>query len=56
LLSKMLQWIFERKTLRQYEKLGKPEWVIITDDMLKFHDKDRRKEIRDAIVRKNFDK
>jgi hypothetical protein len=25
LLSKMLQWIFERKTLRQYEKLGKPE-------------------------------
>jgi hypothetical protein len=44
------------RTQKSYEKLGKPEWVIISDDILKFHDKDRRREIRDTILEKNFDK
>ena len=30
-------------TLRTYEKLWKPWWVVISDTMLKFHDNDQRK-------------
>lgn len=37
------------KTLRTYEKLGKPWWVVITDTMLKFHDNDQRKEHQDSF-------
>lgn len=41
--------IFLPRTKKSFQKLWKPFWVIITDDMLKFHDQDRRKEIRDFI-------
>jgi hypothetical protein len=44
------------RSINSYNKLGKPEWIIISDQMLKFHPKDRRESIRDAIVEKNFDK
>lgn len=37
------------KSLSKYEKLWKPFWVIINDSMLKFHDKDARKSIRDQV-------
>lgn len=48
-------WVFEsfikriwlKKTLRTYEKLWKPWWVIVSDTMLKFHDDDQRKVYRD---------
>lgn len=46
----ILKKIFLKKTLRNYERLWRPFWVKITDTMLKFHDKDRRKEIRDRIL------
>ncbi len=49
-LEKLLKKIFLPKTLRGYEKLGKPYWIVITDTMLKFHNHDRRKEIRDSIM------
>jgi hypothetical protein len=32
-----------RKTLKTYERLWKPWWVVISDTMLKFHDNDQRK-------------
>jgi predicted nucleotidyltransferase len=35
------------KTLRSYQKLGKPWWVVISDTMLKFHDQDVRREYID---------
>lgn len=50
--EKLLQKIFLPRTKKSFQKLWKPFWVIISDDILKFHDTDRRKEIRDIIVRK----
>ncbi|MCD5374845.1 nucleotidyltransferase domain-containing protein [Candidatus Gracilibacteria bacterium] len=47
--EKILKNIFLPRTKKSFQKLGKPYGVVISDDMLKFHDKDRRKEIRDAI-------
>ncbi len=44
------------KTQKRYEQLWKPEGIIISDSMLKFHNHDRRREVRDAILKKNFDK
>jgi hypothetical protein len=49
-LEKLLKKIFLKKTQKTYEKLNKPFWVIINDDMLKFHDKDIRKEISKKLV------
>jgi len=46
----ILKKIFLPKTLRSYKKLGKPFWVIITDSILKFHNHDKRKKIRDALM------
>jgi hypothetical protein len=42
--------IFLKKTLKNYEKLNKPYWIIINDKMLKFHNNDIRKEMRDNII------
>lgn len=55
-LNKLVRFFFLPRTMRSYKKLGQPEWVIISEDMLKFHDADRRKEVRDRILEKNFDK
>lgn len=42
------EWLIKKfwlpRTLRTYEKLGKPWWVVISDTMLKFHDQDVRRE------------
>jgi hypothetical protein len=35
------------KTLKTYEKLGKPWGIVISDTMLKFHDNDQRIAYRD---------
>lgn len=48
--EKIFKKIFFPRTLKTYEKLGKPFWVIINDDMLKFHDKDVREKVRDEII------
>ena len=42
--------IFLPRTLRHYRSLGSPFWVIIWDDILKFHDQDKRKVFRDEIL------
>jgi hypothetical protein len=41
---------FLPKTLRHYEKIWKPFWVIINDDVLKFHNGDIRKEVKREIL------
>ncbi|MFZ3233093.1 MAG: hypothetical protein WA194_06335 [Patescibacteria group bacterium] len=41
--------LFLPKTLREYERLGKPWGIVISDEFLKFHPEDRRIEIRDRV-------
>ncbi len=55
-INQIIRFFFLRKTLRSKEKLWSPEWIIISDTILKFHNQDRRKEIRDTILKNNFDK
>ncbi len=50
LSNSIIRFFFLPYTRKSYEKLWKPEWVVISETMLKFHDQDRREEIRDAIV------
>lgn len=44
LFESVVKKVWLPKTLKTYETLGKPWWVIISDSMLKFHDQDVRKE------------
>lgn len=46
LIDKILKKIFLPKTLKHFEKLWKPYWIIINDNMLKFHDDDKREEVK----------
>lgn len=55
-LDSCIKFFLKRKTLRSYKKLYSSEGIIISESILKFHLHDRRKEIRDAILEKNFDK
>lgn len=48
-INTVLKKIFLPKTLRTYNKLGKPFWVIISDKLLKFHNADIRKKLRETI-------
>lgn len=48
-LESFLKTHFLPKTLRHFELLWKPYGVIIGEDILKFHDKDMRKEVREKI-------
>jgi len=50
ILEKILKVIFLSRTKKSFHKLWKPFWVVISDTMLKFHDKDKRIEIRDKII------
>ena len=49
LLDRICKSIFLPRTLKAYEKKGRPSGVVITNDMLKFHDMDKRKEISDRV-------
>lgn len=49
IIDKILKWIFERRTFKKYEKLWKPYGIIINENMLKFHDNDKRQEISDVL-------
>jgi len=48
-INNLLKKIFLQRTIKTHEKLGKPFWVIINDDMLKFHNNDIRKKISKNI-------
>ncbi len=60
IIYKVLNWIigciWMPYTYIHFIRLGKPKWIIISKHMLKFHTEDRRKEIRNTILKKNFDK
>lgn len=47
LLEKILKKTFKKRTLRKAKKLGPEASIVVTDDMLKFHNHDRRKEYLD---------
>ncbi len=49
-LENILKNIFIKKSLKSYNNLENNFWVIINYDMLKFHDNDKRKKIRDTII------
>lgn len=53
----IIRFFGERKTRWNWEKMGRPSGVIISQDMLKFHDRDQRENVRDAVrARKMFSK
>ncbi len=49
LINYSLKKIFLPKTLKTYEKIWKPFWVIINDDLLKFHNWDIRKKLKKTL-------
>ncbi len=49
LFEKLLKSLFLPKTKKSFKKLWKPFWLIINDDMLKFHNNDKRKKISEKI-------
>ena len=51
-LNSLLKKIFLPKTLKHFEKIWKPFWVIINDNLLKFHNNDLRKKIREELTQK----
>ena len=53
-INAILKKIFSPKTERSYQKLWKPFWVIISDNMLKFHNNDKRKYFSDNIGMKSI--
>lgn len=50
IINELLKKIFLPKTLRHYEKLKKPYGIIISDNMLKFHNNDIRKQIKKELL------
>lgn len=50
LIEALLKYIFLPKTKKSFKKLWPSFWIIISDDMLKFHNDDKRKIIRDIIL------
>lgn len=49
-IDSLLKHIFLPKTKKSFQKLWKPFGVIISDNMLKFHDNDIRKQVWDTII------
>ena len=48
-LNAVIQFFGERKTRWNWKKMGRPSGVIISSDMLKFHDKDQRENVKNAV-------
>ncbi len=55
-INQLIRFFLLPQSLKSKGKLWNPEWIVISDMMLKFHDTDRREEIRDTILKNNFDK
>ena len=55
IVERALKAAFLPKTLREYERLGKPWGIVISDEFLKFHPEDRRLEIREEVRKKLVD-
>ncbi len=44
-----IRFFLKRKTEKNFEKMNRPFWVIISDNILKFHDKDQREYIKKVV-------
>ncbi len=44
LIEKLLKKTFKKRTLRKMKELGPEASIVVTDDMLKFHNNDKRRE------------
>jgi hypothetical protein len=55
LINKFLKTIFLKKTMKTFENLWKPFWIIINDNMLKFHNNDVRKKCREECSQNSQD-
>lgn len=53
IIDTFIKKLFLPRTIKSYEKLGKPYWICISDNVLKFHNNDKRKEIRDKLLTNN---
>ncbi len=51
IINNILKKLFLPKTLNHYKKIWKPYWVIINDDLLKFHNWDIRKQIKKQLLK-----
>lgn len=49
-LNSLLKKIFLPKTLKHYNSIWKPYWIIINNNMLKFHNWDIRQKIKEELV------
>lgn len=49
-LDRLCRAVLRPRTLASYRKLGHPYGIRVSDDVLKFHDGDRRRELRDAVL------
>lgn len=50
LFDKILKKIFLPHTLKNFESIWKPYWIIINDDMLKFHNNDIRWQLKKELL------
>lgn len=50
MVDSMFKKIFFPKTIQSYENLGRPFGIVISDDVLKFHDNDIRKKVREDFL------
>lgn len=55
-MNRFFKHFLHMKSMQTYLSIWSPKGVIISDTMLKFHNKDKREVIRDNILKKNFDK
>ena len=51
-IDSILKKMLLSRSIKKYEALGQPEGVIINDNMLKFHNTDKRKYIRENVLEK----
>lgn len=49
-INECLKKLFLKKTIKHYNKIWKPYWIIINDDLLKFHNWDIREKIKEELV------
>jgi hypothetical protein len=48
--NNLFKKIFLPRTLKHFNKINKPYWIIISEIMLKFHNWDIRKKIKKELV------
>ena len=46
----LLKSIFLPKTMKHYDNIWRPYWIIINDNMLKFHNWDIREQTKKELV------